>query len=242
MSRYKIDPFLYTPEEKSILKALITQHTPLNISKFTTIPRTTVYFTLEKLKTRGNVKKERNGKKHFWFLKNNEVPEFKDEQKNNSIRIYDSKESIENFLSNVVFNDSERIKTLSGDNITNGWDKQVGKDKIITFNKYINENSLISDHITSQKPIKEHIEQWGEDWITSFQEKPTEYHVLEEEYTDHGAQLFIKNKKVYIINMSEPLIIEIIDPEISKMFLLMFEFIKDNTKKVGVVDFLNMLK
>lgn len=242
MSRYKIDPFLYTNEEKLILKALITQHTPLKISSFAGIPRSTVYFVLEKLRTRGLVKKEKTGKKVSWYLKKNELTDFKNEQSNNEVKIYDSKELIEDFLSNVVFKDSERIKTLSGDTITQGWNQHVGRDKIITFNNYIKENNLISDHITSEKPIREHIELWGDDWVNSFQEKPTEYHVLEKEYTNHGGQIFIKNKKVYIINMNKPLIVEIIDPEVAKMFLLMFEFIKDHSKKVNVTDFLNKLK
>ncbi len=242
MSRYKIDPFLYTPEEKAILKALITQHTPLSISKFTDIPRTTVYFTLEKLKARGLIKKERSGKKYFWFIKNDETTEFKEERHDPSIKIYDSKELIDDFLSEIVFNDGERFRSLSGDNIVRGWDEHIGKKKIIEFNNFIEKNGLITDSITSKQPLKKHIELWGEDWVTSFKQKPTEFHIMDKKYSDHGAQIFIKNKKVFVMNINKPIVIEIIDPEISKMFLLMFEFIKDNSQKVNLGVFLNMLK
>lgn len=242
MSRYKIDPFLYTNEEKLILKALITQHTPLKISSFASIPRSTVYFVLEKLRTRGLVKKEKIGKKAFWYLKKNETIDFKEEQHNQSIKIYDSKELIDEFLSEIVFNDGERFRSLSGDHILRGWDEHIGKKKMIEFNNFIEKNGLITDSITSKQPLKEQAQLWGEEWATSFKQKPTEFHIMDKKYSDHGAQIFIKNKKVFVMNINKPIVIEIIDPEISKMFLLMFEFIKDHSKKVNVSDFLNKLK
>lgn len=242
MSRYKIDPFLYTPEEKAILKALITQHTPLTLSKYTHIPRSTVYFTLERLKVRGLVKKERTGKKYFWFIKNNETTDTENDVRNPAIRIYDSRESIDEFLSEIVFNDGERFRSLSGDHILRGWDEHIGKKKIIEFNKFIEKNGLITDSITSKQPLKEHIELWGDDWATSFKQKPTEFHIMDKKYSDHGAQIFIKNKKVFVMNINKPIVIEIIDPEISKMFLLMFEFIKDYSQKVNIGELLSVLR
>jgi len=242
MPRYKIDPFLYTNEEKLVLKALLTQHTPLNISKYTHIPRSTVYFTLEKLKTRGLIRKDKTDKKYFWFIKTNEPTDFKEEQHNQSIKIYDSKELIDEFLSEIVFNDGERFRSLSGDHIVHGWDEHIGKKKIIEFNNFIEKNGLITDSITSKQPLKEHIKLWGEEWITSFKQKPTEFHIMDKKYSDHGAQIFIKNKKVFVMNINKPIVIEIVDPEISKMFLLMFEFIKDYSQKVNIGEFLNTLK
>jgi len=55
MARYKIDPYLFDEKEKIILKSLILNNTPLEISADTTLPRTTVYFVLDKLKRRGLV-------------------------------------------------------------------------------------------------------------------------------------------------------------------------------------------
>lgn len=236
MSRYSIDPYLFSADEKKVLKALLKFNTPLKISAQTTIPRPTVYFVLEKLKRRGLVKSEAVGKKKIWLLKNSDevaqVGEATNEHKN--LKVYNSPDAIVNFLYKFVTHGTERFQFLNGDHNPKHWGKYVNTDDGVKLNNLIRDNNLVSDVIASTRFIKENENVLGREWTEALVDKPTEYHVLDSKYTNFNSQIILQNEKVFIMNMEKPVLFEIHDQDIYKCFKSLFEFVKDHTKSVGL--------
>jgi hypothetical protein len=236
MSRYKIDPYLFSPEEKIVLKALLKFNTPLKISGNTGIPRPTVYFILEKLKTRGLVKKETVGKKSVWLLKNTSEIETSNELVtiHKNLKVYNSAEEIVDFLYKFTTQDTSRFQFLNGDNNAKHWGKYVKTSDGVRLNNLIRDNKLVSDVIASISFIKNNEEVLGKEWTKAFVDKPTEYHMLDSKYTNFNSQIILQADKVFIMNMEKPVLYEISDSDIYKCFASLFKFIKDHTKKISL--------
>jgi hypothetical protein len=242
MSRYKIDPYLFSAKEKVILKALRNFNTPLKIASETGIPRPTVYFVLEKLKTRGLVKKEFVGKKSNWLLKNSSEIEITNELEtinNKNLKIYNSPEQIIDFLYKFTTQHESRFQFFNGDHNPKQWGKYVKTSDGVRLNNLIRDNKLVSDVIASTSFIKNNESVLGQEWTKAFADKPTEYHVLDSKYTNFNSQIILQKNKVFIMNMERPVLYEIFDPDIYKCFLSIFEFIKNNTKKISLGEIIN---
>jgi len=236
MSRYKIDPYLLNEKEIDILKSLNFNSTPLLISKDTNIPRSTVYFTLDKLKKRGLVSEIKSGIKKKWVLRKESYRDSVSSKQTDSVSYYTKARDIKNIITDLIINNSFKTQNLSGDNVSAAWERNIGLEYIIKLNSYLGKNSIISDLISSRKFILNNKNKLGNEWLGSFSSKPTEYHTINDEYLDHGGQIFLLKEKIYIINMNKPLIIEISDVEIVKMIALIFSFIKDNAVRTSVSD------
>ncbi|MFA7315111.1 MAG: helix-turn-helix domain-containing protein [Candidatus Magasanikbacteria bacterium] len=235
---------MFSTTEKVVLKSLRTLDTPLKISGQTSIPRPTVYFILEKLKTRGLVKKEKNGKKSIWLLKNSNETEKSDESTatHKNIKIYDSAEMIIDFLYKFVTHDTSRFQFLNGDHNPKHWGKYVETDDGVRLNNLIRDNKLVSDVISSISFIKNNENVLGKEWTKAFIDKPTEYHKLDSKYTNFNSQIILQKNKVFIMNMEKPVLYEISDPDIYKCFVSIFDFIKDHSPKVNIGNFSNTSK
>jgi hypothetical protein len=129
----------------------------LKIATQTTIPRPTVYFVLEKLKTRGLVKKEIVGKKSVWLLKSSDeiaqVGESVTQHKN--LKVYTSPEAIVDFLYRFVTQHTDRFQFFNGDNNAKHWGKYVKTSDGVKLNNLIRDNNLVSDVIASINFIKQ---------------------------------------------------------------------------------------
>jgi|GEM_PF-2493708 len=243
MPRYKIDPYLFNEKEKVILQSLRQYDTPLKISQDTGISRSTTYFVLEKLKTRGLAKQVLEGRKKKWIRREEGSSSQNDgEDKNKNtyphVHVYSGEDGVHDFLKKIIGSDGGRFKSLNGDRITTGWAKNVGIDNIIEFNNHIEKNDLVSDLISSKNTLINHVKVWGDQWTESFVNKPNEYHLLDTKYLEHGAQVFIRKDVVFLINIEKELVFEVKDKEIAKMITLLFDFVKDNTNKINIHDFL----
>lgn len=236
MARYAIDPYLFSEEEKQILKALRVCDTPLSISKYIAIPRSTVYFLLNKLKSRGLVIQDKKSTKSIWTLRDmTSIPNESLEKiikQDTSIQVYDSKQTVEDFLEFFSTSKNTKFNALNGDHNVEGWNKHIGANRVTEFNALINKNKIISDIISSDYFIKQNKKVLGEDWALSYKNKPTEYHILDHKYTNYKTQILLHNQKIYIVNMDKPLVIEISDTDIFECFSSIFQFIKDNTKSI----------
>jgi len=240
MARYAIDPYLFSKEEKQILKTLREFSTPLKISKHTSIPRSTVYFLLGKLKSRGMVTQDKKGHKPIWILRGT-VPIENDSldkivKQNTLIQTYNSKQEIKDFLGSFTASKNTKFSTLNGDHNIEGWSTHIGNELITEFNALINKNNIISDIISSDYFIKQNKKILGEDWALSYKNKPTEYHILDNKYTDYKTQIILHDKNIYIINMDKLLVIKISDTDIFQCFSSLFKFIKDNTRSTTLME------
>jgi hypothetical protein len=244
MARYKIDPYLFSKKEKSILEALRISNNPLQIHKETGIPRSTIYFVLEKLKTRGLVKEETIGKKPVWILKNNLKSEINEdsEMSNENIKIYNTPKSIIDFLYRFTNQDISRFQFLNGDHNPKYWGKYVKKSDGVKLNNLIRDNKLVSDVISSNIFIKNNEDVLGKEWTEAFADKPTEYHILDSKYTNFSSQIILQSNKVFIMDMKKPVLYEILDADIYKCFNSIFEFIKDHSRKMNINDAIKQIK
>ncbi len=243
MPRYKIDPYLLSEEENILINNLVRFHKPLQLAKETGIPRSTVYFLLEKLKKRGFVFETNiNGKRTWSLIKSSKdiIDNNKIEQ-NPFIKIYRTKDEINQFLNYLLENKNDRLKGFSGDNISTGWKKNVGIKKIIEFNNVIKNESLISELITSNKYFKKQIEEMGTDWAQSHSDRPCEFHIIPKKYSAHSGQIFMKSDSIYFIDMNKPLIIEIRESSIKTMMEFLFSFIKDNTPSTNINEYIEKI-
>ena len=74
----------------------------------------------------------------------------------------------------------------------------------------------------------------GKKWAQDFEGRMAVNHEIDEEYFQHGGQIWIFKKSVYLIAMNEEIIIEVRNSEIQKLLLSMFSFIQDNSQKFDV--------
>lgn len=240
MSLNKPNPYLFSTNERSILRSLRINNTPLKISKSTGIPRPTVYFTLERLELRGLVKRIQNKKKINWILTNKNVEEVSDQPTEyKKIKIYDTPELIVDFLHKFITKNTQRFKFFNGDHNVPYWNKYIDTPEIVKLNNSIRDNNLVSEVISSDLFLKENERILGKEWTESFVDKPTEYHLLNQKYTNFNSQILLRGEKIFLINMSKPIVIEIDDSEIHKCISSMFEFIKDHTKKLNLNEVVN---
>jgi len=239
MSRYKIDPYLFSKNEKLILKALKFCKTPLSISKETNIPRPTVYFVLDKLKTRGLVIIENYNKKKSWKLKGVEKNDIGNNIENNVFKIYKGKESVLDFLYTLITHNAHKFQSLNGDHNISSWNKNIGSELITKLNNLIKDNDLISDFISSNLFIEENKKLLGEKWVESIINKPTEYHLINSKYTNFKSQIILQDGKIFLVNMEKLIVFEISNLDMFKCFESIFEFIKDHTENIRLGDVLN---
>jgi hypothetical protein len=238
MSRIKVDPYLFDKNEKIVSKLLYDMDTPLKISRISGIPRATVYLTLNKLKARGLARKVKVGKKVKWQLVN-KLAGLKRRTDSDLINIYEGKREMVLFMESFVNDKKTRFQALNGDLNPEWWKQNIGAQKVKEFNKIIGNHKIVSDIISSHSFIRKNINELGTDWIDDFKNKPTEYHLLEEAYTNFVPQIIIKGGSVLLIDMSKPLVIEINDTDISKCFESIFSFIKDHSRRFWLGDVSN---
>ena len=229
------NPYLFSSNERLILEAIQKHNTPLALSILTKIPRPTVYTTLEKLEVRNMVYNVKMGKKRKWFLSENVDTNkiFSNEITQSTkigIKTYTTQKEIIDLVDSLTNPSKNRLQILNGENIINDWESIIGTNNIIKFNNKIKSSNIITELICTNTTFDKHISQFGDDWSKSYTDRPTEVHVLDKKYLDHNGQIFIYNKKVYFFMLDKPAIIEISEPSLAKVFILLFDFIKDNSR------------
>jgi len=225
--------------------------TPLSISKQAKVSRPAVYEILGRLKERGLVGSYIEQRKHYWRIRSDkqieealyeakrsllQIPEGREEvhgRVDSAVIVHRGKEAIKKTLLTVFEEHKhERFYGLQGDVSTIQWNKVFSVAETNRFNRNIKKNQIIVHAVLPQGWFERQTKALGEEWAQDFEGRTTRVSVIDPEYFKHAAQLWVFKESVYLISLSEEIMIEVRNSEIQKMILSLFRFVDDNSRTV----------
>jgi len=234
-------------EEKVLLSIQGGENTPLLLSRATKISRTGIYAILQNLKKRGLAKTNiHNGKKYWSLVPVREleealygakksllkIPEGREEihgLSDSMVVIHRGKEAVKSVLRKIFSEHrNERLYGFQGDTAANNWDNVFTVEETNTLNKLVKRNQFIVEAILPTGWFERETKKLGMSWAKEFEGRMTRTVTIDQSYFDHGAQLFIFKNSIYLIALSEEVIIEIRNSEIQKMLMSLFRFAEDH--------------
>lgn len=249
-------------KEERVLVALIdTSQTPLRIARETKVTRPAVYDILKKLKNRGLVTSQIvNGKKSWSLARKEDIDTALYEAKKVLLSITEGTEEIKGLSDGTVIvhrgkdainalfahmtqdHKNERLYNMQGMNIFNAWDTLVGKENVNEFNKNIKKNGILTEGIVPRGWYDDYLKVLGDTegliWAKGFEGRAAATYQINKEYFNHAGQIFMFKSSLYLMAMTEGIIIEIQNSEIQKMIKQMFSYIEDHAENIDVNDLL----
>ena len=248
-------------KEIAVLDALREgKSTPLLISEHTKVSRPAIYEILTRLHKRGLIKSNiKDGKKYWSQAKDRDLEQELYETKK---ALFDIEEGVEEVhglsdstvvvhrggeaihkLLNGLFKDNKdaRMYGIQGDIVVIGWNKVFGVEGTNEINRLIKKNHIIVEGIMPLGWFERQTKLLGKKWAKEFEGRMAVNHEIDEEYFNHGGQVWIFKNSVYFIAMNEEVIVEIRNSEIQKLVLSMFSFIQNNSQKFDVNERLRKL-
>lgn len=234
---------LLNKNEKAILGSFGIDETPLSLSTKTSIPRPTVYIALDRLEKRGLVAIVKKGKKLYWNKAHDLFQQFENDKPMRSIRIYTKPKDITELFESFARNPEHRLKALLGNKVGKPWREAIGEAPIVSANRSLKRNKIVTEVISSIECYRDHVEFFGEDWVESYTGRPFKVSLFDPSYFDHAAQIFLHGPKTLIVNMERKFAVEIHDAQIAKMMDSTFKLIQDQTVPTNIEEKLReMLK
>ena len=240
--------------EIKVLDALRAEkNTPLLIAEYSKVSRPAVYEILDRLHKRGIVKSNiKNGKKYWSQAKERDLEQELYETKKELFDIEDGVEEVRGLSDSTVVvhrggeairkllgnlfkeHKDQRFHAIQGDVVVIGWNKIFGIEGTNELNRDIKKNRIIMEGILPYGWFERQTKLLGKKWAEDFEGRAAVTHEIDEEYFDHGGQIFIFRNSLYLMAMNEEIIIEVRNSEIQKLILSMFCFIQDNSRKIDV--------
>ncbi len=241
-------------KEIQVLDALRAGHsTPLLVSEYTKVSRPAIYEIITRLHKRGLIKSNiKDGKKYWSQTKDRDLEQALYETKKALFNFEEGVEEVQGLSDSTVIvhrggeairkllyglfkdNKDTRMHGIQGDVVVIGWDKVFGTESTNELNRLIKKNHIIVEGIMPFGFFERQTKALGKKWAQDFEGRMAVNHEIDEEYFQHGGQIWIFKKSVYLIAMNEEIIIEVRNSEIQKLLLSMFSFIQDNSQKFDV--------
>jgi sugar-specific transcriptional regulator TrmB len=235
--------------EQQILSLLEKSSTPLELSRRCAIPRPTIYITLEKLQKRGLATRTRREGKYYWGKPTEEqvesaISELQQKlldrhtkhikktmiEDKAEVIIYKGEKAIFNLFSELIGKHAgERMITIQGDHSGGAWEKVFSMKNINVINKKIKDKRMITELITSKVWFEKQRRQFGVEWAKDFEGRAMRVQNIDHEYLNTSAQIFIFKDRIFLVSMSEEVFIEIKNPHIAKLLVLLSRFIQDHS-------------
>lgn len=240
--------------EIKVLEALRAQkNTPLQIAEHTKVSRPAIYEILDRLHKRGIVTSTiKNGKKYWSQAKERDLEQELYETKkelfdiekgveevhglsDSTVIVHRGKSAIRKLIFDIVKSyKGERLYAIQGEAIVSAWNDVVGLEKINELNRLIKKNTIITEIIFPFDWLEKQGPLLGKKWMEDFSERTAITHEIDGEYFQHTGQIWAFRNSLYLIAMSEEIIIEVRNSEIQKIILSMFRFIQDNSRRIDV--------
>lgn len=240
--------------EKQVFDALREGHnTPLVISNKISIPRPTVYVTLEALKARGLVERRKENGKHYWKLVDQKSIEEKlyeakkylfdfadgkeevKSQGDSFVVIHRGKDAIIKMLHNMFKeHKNQKFHGIQGKKSSDSWESLMGVEGFNEYNQEIKKNNLIVHAITEEGWTRGAAEKYGKEWIQGFEGRTTSVHEIPSKYMNHATEVWLFKNAVYLLAPLEEIVIEIQNSELVRMMKSLFSFVEDHSEKVDV--------
>lgn len=243
-------------ENESEILNLLQNHiysTPLTLARLCTIPRPTIYITLEKLKARGIVHRKKQGKRYFWSLLDQEQlqnifdtakstflneRQFSDKirlNQNTDIVMHYGKEKVLGLFEKMVNQQGgNRLMGIQGIYAGDAWQKLFKVEDLNRINSRIRDGGLITEIITSRDWFHRQVEIFGKSWAENFVGRAAQVHFIDDKYLNYKSQIFIFENQIFIVSMADELFIEIKNKEVSKLIISLIRFIEDKSNSVNI--------
>lgn len=255
-----------SPKDIRILNTLDSGSTFLisDISKYSKIPRMTLYPILDNLKDRNLIDYKRSGKRKYWYLESHnkiasklshisstigsEKIEVKKED--SGFIIHRNIKSIYSIFEEVAnLSQGERVKaiqpTKSVMSVMNNlkWQEEIKPINEAIVKKGIVVEGLIQDNYYTalyNRAYKDSPEK-AKEWIESFVGRATDITFIDKRYLDTDSEFLMFRNKAFIINWRDEVAIEIKNKDMFNFLSELFDLARGYGKKVNQNEYLKGL-
>ncbi len=225
--------------------------TPVMIAKHINLSRPAIYAILVKLQEQGLVVEKHTGNTRAWKI--TEVSQIeslfetaklelfgamsertiKYADTGVEVTIYRGRETISNLMKEIFASHrGEKCIGIQGTNVYPGWKDLLGVEFINELNKKIKTSGMINQPIVSTGHFEEAVDIFGLEWAKSFEGRAARTNEIDAKYFKHKGEIFLFKDCVYLISMSEKLVIEIKHSHIQKVLYALIEYIQDTSKVI----------
>lgn len=227
--------------------------TPLLIAEATSIPRPTVYVTLDDLKSRGLIETYVISGKKLWRLKtkreiNEELYAAKrflfdlseGREENHSagdsfVIVYRGQEAIHKLLGRMFKeHKNERFYGFQGNTSTSAWESIFPVAAINEINRSIKKNNILVHAVLEKGWALETAKKFGTEWVKDFEGRTTSAHELPSKYMQYSTEVWIFKNSIYMLAPKEELVVEIENSGLVVMMKSLFSFVQDSTPGVDI--------
>lgn len=240
--------------EKNVFESLRRGlNTPLLIAEKTSIPRPTVYITLEDLKSRGLVETHIVNGKKFWRLRTqSEIDEelyvakrflFNLSEGRKEVRsagdsfviIHRGKEAAIKLLQDMfALHKNETLYGIQGTTSSQEWERVLSVEDLNGMNINIKKNHILVRAIMEKDWAIEMAKRWGSEWARNFEGRTTSVHELDPNYVNYSTEIWLFKNSVYLLAPKEEIVVEIKNSEMVVMMKALLSFIQDNTRAIDI--------
>jgi DNA-binding MarR family transcriptional regulator len=226
-------------------------YTPVQISKQTNISRPAIYAILTQLAEQGLVNERTHGNARTWqiasatqinklleqakseILGSTEEKEVMYHGRDVEIKVYRGAKTISELMRYIFQQHKDEICIgIQGDNVYAGWRDLLGIETINDLNKSIKKNGLINQAIVPQGHYSRAVDTMGIEWAQHFEGRAYRANEIDEMYFNHKGEMFLFKDSVYLISMTEELVIEIKNSHIQKMLLSLVQYVQNTAHVV----------
>lgn len=254
--------------EIKILQSLFIAKRLNDIAQETGIIRTTVAYNLKGLIRRGLVRQVKFGKRYRYIAissneLSNELQNIVGEIQTGNlekkgVRVKTNKqdefvihvgpqEIIPTFKRIAEQNKNERIKAIQHHKSFNDQVEIATPAQISSFNSAIIKNNIIIEGILNESAYNSYFNKIKadpkkvKDVIKTLEGRMADYSVFPDNRFDCHAEIWIFKTTTLIINWQEKVAIEIINSDMTKLIREMYEYVKDNSRKIDRNDMMRKL-
>jgi hypothetical protein len=121
---------------------------------------------------------------------------------------------------------------IQGVNVYPGWKELLGVEFVNEINKVIKKNKMVNQAIVPEGHFDEVVSVMGLEWAKHFEGRSYRANEIDPKYFKHSGEMFFFKDSVYLISMSENLVIEIKHSHIHKMLYALIEYVQDTSRVV----------
>ena len=225
--------------------------TPVQIAKHINLSRPAIYAILRNLQTQGLVTETYDGDTKVWTVAHisqiNSLFEAAKEglfgsSTENAVKyldnglqvnVYRGKETIGELMKEIFTSHrGQKCIGIQGVNVYPGWKSLLGVEFVNKLNKAIKKNKMINQAIVPRGHFDEVVKVMGVEWARHFEGRPYRANEIDPKYFKHKGEMFFFKDSVYLVSMSENLVIEIKHSHIHQMLYGLIEYVQENSPVV----------
>lgn len=222
-------------EERVLISLQNNNDTPLLLARKTKVSRPAVYAILQNLKKRGLADSYIiRGKKRWRVASEREIENVLYAAKSTLLKIPAGRQEVQGLSDATVVvhrgaeavrgvlvgmlstHKNERFYGFAGDTSSIAWNKLFSLKETNQFNRTLKKNNIIAETILQEGLLERETKNLGIEWAKEFEGRTTKVNIVDRQYFENAAQMFIFRESIYIMALGEEIVIEIRNSEIKK--------------------------